>query len=91
MGKQLSCFVVLLVALIVVLNPGAAKADETWDFLQITCAPELNYFSLRTVAVERNNFVKGEKDLAGIHPCPKRCCAYISLALPTTVQRLFNH
>lgn len=64
MGKKLLQIAWFLVAVIAALSPGVAKADQTWDFLQITCVPELNYFSLHTVAIEKDKFVTNETELA---------------------------
>jgi hypothetical protein len=44
------CFLALLL-LIFSSAVHSAHADELWDFAQITCAPELGYFSIRRISI----------------------------------------
>lgn len=44
-------FSALICALLFIL-PYQARADWKWDAVQITCDKDLNYFSLRTMALE---------------------------------------
>jgi hypothetical protein len=41
--------------------PHLALAVERWHFLQMTCSPELDYFSLRTIQVEHSASVPTEQ------------------------------
>jgi len=62
MGKKVSQLLVLLIAILIVLSPDAAKADSTLDQIQITCSKDLNYFSLHTFRLQdRHEFPSAEE------------------------------
>ena len=41
----------ILIVGIALTDTGQAQADEPWNFAQITCVPELGYFSIRKILI----------------------------------------
>lgn len=44
----------LCVMMMFLFFPGHTKAEDQWDFIQVTCSPEFDYFALRTMHMWRN-------------------------------------
>jgi hypothetical protein len=57
--KAIIRYVLVIIALVVMLLPCAAWADESCDFVQFTCIPELDYFALRTIEMQRQSCLMG--------------------------------
>src|SRR5882724_11201075 len=51
-GKSFAKRLIALGALMLCAYSFPARADEYQKFIQITCAPTLNYFSLHTIAID---------------------------------------
>ena len=46
----------LLLSALPLLMPTVASADNLWDAIQVTCSKDLDYFALRTIALEDINY-----------------------------------
>lgn len=64
-------FVLMLISLLGLAFAGAgpARADSPWIFAQISCIPELGYFSIRTILI-MNLTYKGPYLTEGLSPAP---------------------